>query len=105
VTVATSLFPSTAAVIFAVPGATATTNPELETLAVAGSEVLQEKLRCNGLPDAVVAVAESWSVAAGTSVAVSEEIVTDATVGGGGPTMLSPQDPISAPTVIDAMER
>jgi len=77
----------------------------LETLAVAGSEVLQEKLRCNGLTDAVVAVAESWRLAAGTRVAVSAEIVTAATLGGGGPTMLSPQDPISEPIAIDAMER
>jgi hypothetical protein len=109
VIVAVELFPSTAAVIVAVPGATPTTIPEDETVAFARSELVQEKLRCNTSPAALLAVAESWNVATGTNVAVSDEIETDAVVGGGGgPTMLSPpppQEPISQPRVIDPMER
>jgi len=70
-------------------------------VAFAGSDVLQEKVRCREEPEAVFAVAESWTDAAGTKVAVSREIVTAATVAGGGPTTLStpPQDPMSQATV------
>jgi hypothetical protein len=82
--------------------------PEDETVALVRSELVQEKVRGSASPEAVLAVAENWIVAAGTRVAVSEEIVTDAVVGGGGPTMLSPpppQEPISQLRVIDPMER
>jgi hypothetical protein len=108
VTVDVPLFPSTVAVIVAVPGATPATIPEVETVAFAGSDVVQTKVRCSCSPEAALAVAKSCTVAAGTRVAVSDEIVTVAVVGGGGPTMLSPpppQEPISQPRVIDPIER
>jgi hypothetical protein len=102
-----ALFPSVAAVIVAVPGATPTTIPEFETVAFAASDVLHEKVRGNGSPAAVLADAVSCSVAAGTKVAVSRETVTDATVGAGGPTIPSPppQDPISQARVKTLMDR
>ena len=107
--VALPLLPSLVAVIVAVPGATPATIPDVETVAFAGSDVLQAKLRCSCSPEAALAVAESWTVAAGTKVAASDEIVTVAVVGGGGPTTLSappPQEPIiSQPRVIDPIER
>jgi hypothetical protein len=53
------LFPSTVAVIVAAPAATPATIPEVETVAFAGSEVLQTKLRCSCSPEAALAVAES----------------------------------------------
>ena len=94
---AVALLPSAVAVIVAVPRPTPTTVPEFETVAFAGSEVLHEKVRSRAEPEAVFAVAESWTVAAGTRVAVSREIVTDATVGAGGSTTFlpSPHDPTS----------
>src|SRR4051794_9697120 len=99
VIVAVALFPSTAAVIVADPGATPATTPALDTVALVPSDVLQEKVRCNNSPEALFAVAASWMVAAGTSVAVSDANATDATTGGGGgPTTLSappPQEPMS----------
>jgi hypothetical protein len=75
-------------------------------VAFVASDVLQEKLRSNGWPDALLAVAESWNVAAGTRVAVSDENVTDATVGAGGPATSPPrQEPISQPRVSNPIER
>src|SRR5437868_6565563 len=105
---AVALFPSTAAVIVAGPGATPTTIPELDTVAFVASEVLQEKLRWSCSPAALLATAESWMLAAGTRVAVSDAKVTDATVGGGGgPTTLSPppQEPMTHVRVSNPMKR
>jgi hypothetical protein len=73
-------------------------------VAFAGSDVLQEKLRSNCWPAAVLAVADSWNVAAGTRVAASDAKVTVATVGGGGPTT-SWQEPTSQPSVSNPVER
>jgi hypothetical protein len=54
-----------------------------------------------------MAVAVSWMLAAGTNVAVTDEMLTLAVVGGGGPTMspLPPQDPISQQRVTKPMKR
>src|SRR5258707_4330599 len=97
VILAVARFPSAVAVIVAVPTSTPTTNPELETAALDGSDVVQEKARCNTSPEAFFASAESCSVPAGTRVAVSCETVTKPVLGaGGGATTPSPpQDPIS----------
>jgi len=107
VIVAVALFPSTAAIIVVTPAATPTTIPEDETVTFATSELVQEKLRCNASPEALLAVAESWTVAAGTKVAVSVERATVATVGGGGGPTTSPppHEPISQPRVIDPRDR
>jgi hypothetical protein len=105
VTVDVALFPSTLAVIVAVPGATPATLPVFETVAFATSELDQEKTRGNAVPARSNAVAESWMLDAGTSVAVGAEIAMRSVVGGGGPVTLSPHEPISQANPIRPMER
>ena len=108
VTIVVALFPSTAAVIVAGPGATPDTMPKDETVAFAGLDELQAKVRDKTWPDMSLAVAESWRVCAGTSVLVLADMTTTAVVGGGGggggPVGLSPQDPISQQRVINPSE-
>jgi hypothetical protein len=108
VTLVVALFPSTAAVIVADPGATPETMPEDETVAFAASEVLNAKVHDKTFPEMSLAVAESWSVCDGTSVLVVADRTTTAVVGGGGggggPVGLSPQDPISQQRVINPSE-
>ena len=102
------VFPSTAAVTVAVPGATPATIPEDDTVAFVGSELVQEKTRCSIWPVRSFAVAESCALAAGTRLAAGADIVTTSVVGGGGgggAVGLSPQEPISQPTAIEPMER
>ena len=93
--------------MIAVPGATAATTPEGETVALDLSEVVQTKERFSCCPDASLAVAVSWRVAVGTSVAVSAEIATVAVVGGGGPRTLSlpAQERMSQPRPSEPMKR
>jgi hypothetical protein len=108
VTTDVALFPSTAAVIVADPGATPATIPVDETVALAGSKLVQVKTRCSSCPFRSFAVAESCTLSAGTTLAVRVEIVTTSVVGGGGgggPVGLSPQEPINQPSAIDPMER
>jgi hypothetical protein len=82
--------------------------PEDETVAFAGLDELQAKVRDKTCPDMSLAVAESWRVCAGTSVLVVADMTTTAVVGGGGggggPVGLSPQDPISQQRVINPSE-
>jgi hypothetical protein len=102
-----ALFPSTAAVIVAVPTATPDTVPDDDTVAFAGSEVDQARVRTNAFPDRSLAVAESWTLAPGTRLAVAADIVTLSVVGGGGPVAPSPppQEPISHASAINPTER
>jgi hypothetical protein len=103
-----ALFPSTAAVTVAVPGATPATIPEDDTVAFAGSELVQVKTRWSICPVRSFAAAESCTLAAGTRLAAEADIVTTSVIGGGGgggPVGLSPQEPMSQPTAIKPMER
>jgi hypothetical protein len=102
-----ALLPSTAAVIVAVPGATPATIPDDDTVAFAGSDVDQARVRDKAFPDRSLAVAESWVLAPGTKVAVSADIVTLSVVGGGGPTTPSPppQEPMSQARATVPIER
>jgi hypothetical protein len=59
VIVADALFPSTAAVIVALPGTTPVTSPLEETETFAASEVVHAKLRDKVSPAALFAVAAS----------------------------------------------
>jgi hypothetical protein len=59
VIVEVALFPSTAALIVAVPGATPDTIPDDETVAFAASEVLHANVRDKLWPEASLATAES----------------------------------------------
>ena len=100
--------PSTAAVIVAEPAATPVTIPDEETVAAAGFEVDQAKVRDSAWPAAYFAVAESCIVSDGTSVPVSDDIVTIAVVGGGGgPVTPSPppHDPMIQPSPTRPVER
>ena len=64
-------FPEWVAEMRAVPGATAVTTPELETVTMVESELVQLKSPAIGRPDSSVAVAASWTVALGSSVTLS----------------------------------
>lgn len=93
--------------IVALPGATAATTPEDETVALEESDVVHKKERCSSWPDASLAVAVSWTVAVGTNLAVSTEIMMVSVVGGGGPITLSlpAQERMSQPRASDQMKR
>jgi hypothetical protein len=90
----------------AVPGAIPVTTPEGDTVATVESDVFQRKLP--GIrPEPSLAVAASSTVPAGTTVAVSVEIVTTGGIVGGGPTTLSlpSQERTSQPSATDLMTR
>jgi hypothetical protein len=105
VTVAVAVFPSTPAVMLAVPGAIPTTIPDDETAALPASELVQVNTRDNACPDWSLATADNWKLAAGTRVAVAADMTTVAVVGVGGSVGPSPQEPRSHPRVISPRVR
>jgi hypothetical protein len=93
--------------MIAVPGPTATTTPEGETVATAGSDVVQTTLRLKRCPEASLMEAVSCRVAVGTRVALSAKTSIVAAVGGVGPRTLSlpAQEMISQPRASDPTNR
>jgi hypothetical protein len=91
-------------VTVALPGVTAVTMPDGDTVAIAMSDVAHEIERDNGRPFRSLAVAVSCRVAAGTSdIPTCDKSMMS--VVGGGAVGLSPQDPIVHPSAIDPIVR